>query len=757
MAGMDKRDLLGQRADPSSLDTLRSSFGKCSRISDAAGGGSRTRDMFPCQLKLDVLRQFSPEQNPLGRNFDYAAAFAKLDYNALKADLKALMTDSQPWWPADFGHYGPFFIRMAWHSAGTYRSHDGRGGGGMGQQRFAPLNSWPDNANLDKARRLLLPIKQKYGRSISWADLILLTGNVALEDMGFPVLGFAGGRPDTWQADESVFWGAETTYVPQGNDIRYNGSTDFAARASLLQEPLAASHHGLIYVNPEGPNASGDILGSALDIRATFGRMGMNDSETVALIAGGHAFGKTHGASSGALGPAPAAADMAQQDLGWASTSGTGAGPDAITSGLEVIWSKTPIKWGNSFLHSLFGNTWSETKSPAGAHQFEALNGTVDYPNPFGTGFRRATMLVSDLALRDDPIYGPIAKSWVEDFQGFTNAFAAAWFKLTHRDMGPLSRYLGPEIPKQRFSWQDPLPSVNYTSITAEDQVQLKTQILAASGITVSNLVSVAWGSASTFRSGDKRGGANGARIALEPQISWPVNNPEQLQVVLSALNTIKSDFNSRNSGKQVSLADLIVLGGNAAIEKAATDAGASVTVSFTAGRVDATQADTDIENFEILRPQGDGFRNFRNSSGWSIARTEELLVDKAQQLTLTAPEMTVLVGGLRALNANYDGSSNGILTTKPGALTNDFFVNLLDMNTIWTADSTGELFIGKDRAMGEEKWKATRADLVFGSHAELRAIAEVYSEAGGAEQLVEDFAAAWTKVMELDRFDIKK
>ncbi|KAH7390098.1 heme peroxidase [Cadophora sp. MPI-SDFR-AT-0126] len=757
MAGMNKRDILGQRADPSSLDTLSHSFGKCSRISNAAGGGSRTGDMFPCQLKLDVLRQFSPEQNPLGKNFDYPAAFAKLDYNALKADLKALMTDSQPWWPADFGHYGPFFIRMAWHSAGTYRSHDGRGGGGMGQQRFAPLNSWPDNGNLDKARRLLLPIKQKYGRSISWADLILLTGNVALEDMGFPVLGFAAGRPDTWQADESVFWGAETTYVPQGNDIRYNGSTDFVARASHLQEPLAASHHGLIYVNPEGPNASGDTKASALDIRTTFGRMGMNDSETVALIAGGHAFGKTHGASSTATGPPPAAADMAQQDLGWANTFGTGSGPDAITSGLEVIWSKTPTKWGNSFLNSLFGNTWSATRSPAGAHQFEALNGTVDYPDPFGTGFRRATMLVSDLALRDDPIYGPIAKSWIEDFQGFTNAFAAAWFKLTHRDMGPKSRYLGPEIPKQTFSWQDPLPTVNYTSITPEDQIQLKSQILATSGLTISNLVSVAWGSASTFRGGDKRGGANGARIALEPQVSWPVNNPEQLRVVLSALNTVKADFNARYSGKQVSLADLIVLGGNAAIEKAAADAGTPVSVQFTAGRVDATQANTDIENFEILRPQGDGFRNFRNSSGWSIARTEELLVDKAQQLTLTAPEMTVLVGGLRALNANYDGSSNGILTSKPGVLTNDFFVNLLDMNTVWTADTTGELFTGKDRSTGAEKWTATRADLVFGSHAELRAIAEVYSEAGGAEQLVEDFAAAWTKVMELDRFDVKK
>ncbi|KAH9214031.1 heme peroxidase [Leptodontidium sp. 2 PMI_412] len=758
MAGMNKRDLLNQRAEGSSLETLSSSFGKCSRISDAAGGGSRSYDMFPCQLKLDVLRQFSSEQNPLGRNFDYAAAFAKLDYNALKADLKALMRESQPWWPADFGHYGPFFIRMAWHSAGTYRSHDGRGGGGMGQQRFAPLNSWPDNGNLDKARRLLLPIKQKYGRSISWADLILLTGNVALEDMGFPVLGFGAGRVDTWQADESVFWGAETTYVPQGNDIRYNGSTDYAARASKLQEPLAAAHHGLIYVNPEGPNANGDPLTSALDIRMTFGRMGMNDSETVALIAGGHAFGKTHGAGVGTSGPAPAGAPMEQQDFGFMSTFGSGSGADAVTSGLEVIWSKSPTNWTNDFLNSLFANSWSAVRSPAGAHQFEALNGTVDYPNPFNTSFRRATMLVSDLALRDDPSYSVIARSWVENFQGLTDAFAAAWFKLTHRDMGPIVRYLGPEVPKQRFSWQDPLPTVNYIQITTEDQTQLKAQILATAGLTISNLVSVAWGSASTYRNGDKRGGANGARIALQPQASWEVNNPTQLQTVLSALNTVKTDFNYKNAGKQVSLADLIVLGGNAAIEVAAAKAGyGGVIVPFTAGRVDATQDDTDIAGFEILNPQGDGFRNFRNTTGWSIARTEELLIDKAQQLTLTAPELTVLVGGLRALNTNYDGSSKGILTSRPGHLTNDFFVNLLDMNTVWTADTTGELFSGKDRSTGAEKWTATRADLVFGSHAELRAIAEVYSEVGGDQQLVEDFAAAWAKVMNLDRFDVKK
>ncbi|PVH96468.1 heme peroxidase [Periconia macrospinosa] len=533
MAGMNKRDLLGQRATGSSLETLALSFGKCSKFSDMAGGGSRSYDMFPCMLKLDVLRQFSPEQNPLGKNFDYAAAFAKLDYNALKADLKAMMRQSQPWWPADFGHYGPFLVRLAWHSAGTYRAHDGRGGGGMGQQRFAPLNSWPDNGNLDKARRLLLPIKQKYGRSISWADLKLLAGTVALEDMGFPVLGFGAGRPDTWQADESVFWGAETTYVPQGNDIRYNSSVDYAARASKLEEPLAASHHGLIYVNPEGPNANGDPVTSAMDIRETFGRMGMNDSETVALIAGGHAFGKTHGAGKGTTDQGPAASPMEEQDLGFKSYFGTGVGADAVTSGTEVIWSKSPTNWTNDYLNSLFNNNWTAVLSPAGAHQFEALDGTVDYPNPFNSSFRRASMLVSDLALREDPDYAVIAKAWSEDFTSFTNAFAAAWFKLTHRDMGPRVRYLGPDVPEQQFLWQDPLPAVTYASITPDDETSLKAQILAAPGLTVSNLVSVAWGSASTFRGGDKRGGANGARIALQPQASWEVNNPTQLQTVL--------------------------------------------------------------------------------------------------------------------------------------------------------------------------------------------------------------------------------
>ncbi|KAE8454447.1 Catalase-peroxidase 2 [Mollisiaceae sp. DMI_Dod_QoI] len=758
-ASIDKRDLLVTRGDEPSLTTLENSFGKCPTLSDAAGAGTRSRDWWPCQLRLDVLRQFSPTQNPLGGSFDYPTAFATLDYKGLKSDIKKLLTTPQPWWPADFGTYGGLFIRLSWHSAGTYRAADGRGGGGMGQQRFAPLNSWPDNANLDKARRLLWPIKQKYGKAISWADLLLLAGNTALEEMGFPVLGFGAGRPDTWQSDESVFWGAETTFVPEGNDIRYNGSTDFAARATQLEEPLAATHMGLIYVNPQGPNGNGDPKTSALDIREAFGRMGMNDSETVALIAGGHAFGKTHGASPAALGPPPEAAPFEQQDLGWSNSFGTGNGDDTITSGLEVIWSKTPTKWSNDYLNSLFGNTWTLTKSPAGAVQFEAFNSTLDYPDPFNKTFRHATMMVSDLALREDPIFGPIAQSWVNDFPALTHAFAAAWFKLLHRDMGPISRYLGPEVPAQRFSWQDPLPTVACSPINAGDETKLKAQILAAPGMTVSKLVSVAWGSASTFRGGDKRGGANGARIALEPQVSWAVNNPKQLKSVLSALTTIKTNFNkANNGGRQVSLADLIVLGGNAAIEKAAAAAGyKNVIVPFTVGRVDATQDETDISSFELLNPQGDGFRNYRNTSGWSLARTEELLVDKAQQLTLTAPELTVLVGGMRGLNANYDGSSTGILTAEPGTLTNDFFTNLLDIKTVWTPDSTGELFTGKDRSTGKTKWTASRADLVFGSHAELRAIAEVYAEAGGKDQLVTDFVAAWAKVMDLDRFDVKK
>ncbi|TVY25306.1 Catalase-peroxidase [Lachnellula hyalina] len=753
-AGANRRDLLVARDDPSSFDTLASSFGKTSVISDAAGAGTRSKDWWPKQLRLDVLRQFSPEQNPLGADFDYAAAFATLDYEALKSDIMSLLTDSQAWWPADFGSYAGLLIRAAWHSAGTYRSIDGRGGAGMGQQRFAPLNSWPDNQSLDKARRLLWPLKQKYGKAISWADLVVLAGNCALESNGFPTLGFAAGRPDTFQSDESVFWGDETTFVPHGNDVRYNGSTDTTERADKLEKPLASTNMGLIYVNPQGPDASGDPKASALDIRMTFGRMGMNDSETVALIAGGHAFGKTHGASSTTVGPEPEAAPLEQQGLGWSNSFGTGNADDTITSGLEVIWSKTPTKWSNDFLESLLGNEWTLVKSPAGALQFEALNGTLDYPDPFNKTFRHATMLVSDLGLREDPSYNVIANSWLGDegFKELTDAFAAAWFKLLHRDMGPISRYLGPDVPKQSFIWQDPLPAASFPALSDADAEDLKTQILAAPGVNVSSLVSVAWGSASTFRGGDKRGGANGARIALQPQASWPVNNPTQLKTVLDALNTIKTA-----SGK-VSLADLIVLGGNAAIEKAAADAGhTGVKVPFTGGRVDATQEDTDIATFEFLNTQGDGFRNFRNSSGWSLARTEELLVEKAQLLTLTAPEMTVLVGGMRALNTNYDGSSNGILTSSPGKLTTDFFVNILDINNVWTADSTNELYTAKDRSSGAQKFTATRADLVFSAHAELRAIGEVYAQNGGSDNFVPDFVAAWTKVMNLDRYDVKK
>ncbi|KAK4100183.1 catalase/peroxidase HPI [Parathielavia hyrcaniae] len=741
-----------------SVETLGSSFGQCPTLSDAAGGGTRSHDWWPCQLKLDVLRQFSPQQDPFGGEFDYAAAFATLDYKGLKADLKAMMTQSQPWWPADFGHYGGQMIRLAWHSAGTYRAMDGRGGGGMGQIRFAPLNSWPDNGNLDKARRLLWPIKQKYGRAISWADLYILAGTVALEDMGFPVLGFGAGRPDTWQADESVYWGSETTWVPQGNDVRYNGSTDYAARSDQLQKPLAAAHMGLIYVNPQGPDGNPEPKLSALDIRTTFSRMGMNDSETVALIAGGHAFGKAHGAgSTSAVGPAPEGASIENQGFGWMSSFGTGNAADTITSGLEVIWSRTPTKWSNDYLTSLFKHEWTLTKSPAGAHQFEALQGPQVYPEPFdNTTFRRPTMLVSDLALREDPIYSAIASAWADDFEAFTHAFAVTWFKLTHRDMGPVTRYLGPDVPKQQFLWQDPLPAATHAPISESDQGKLKAEILAAPGVTLSGLVSVAWGSASTFRGGDKRGGANGARIALQPQASWEVNNPTQLQTVLNALTNIKTAFDKKN--KQVSLADLIVLAGNAAIERAAAAADYNnLRVPFTPGRVDATQADTDVASFEHLRPQADGFRNFRNASGWARGRTEELLVDKAQQLTLTPPEMTVLVGGLRALAANFDGSDLGVFTARPGTLTNDFFTNLLDYETVWTAEAGGEMFTGTDRATGAKKWSASRADLVFGSHAELRAIAEVYAEAGGQDKMVADFVAAWAKVMDLDRFDVKK
>ncbi|KAK6222485.1 catalase-peroxidase 2 [Colletotrichum tabaci] len=733
-------------------------FGRCSTISNQAGGGTRSQDWWPCQLRLDVLRQFQPTTNPYGDDFDYTEAFNSLDYDALKKDLHDLMTDSQEWWPADFGHYGGLFIRMAWHSAGTYRAIDGRGGGGMGQQRFAPLNSWPDNQNLDKARRLLWPIKAKYGNKISWADLMLLTGNVALESMGFTPLGFAAGRPDTWQADESVYWGGETTFVPNGNDVRYNGSTDINERADKLEKPLGATHMGLIYVNPEGPNASSDPAASAKDIRVAFDRMGMNDEETVALIAGGHAFGKTHGAVSGDnIGPEPEAADIGEMGLGWHNRVGDGNGVNQMTSGLEVTWTKTPTKWSNGFLESLLNNKWTLVTSPAGAHQWEAVNGTLDYPDPFdATKFRKATMLTSDLALINDPSYLNITTRWLDHPQELADAFAKAWFKLLHRDLGPVSRYLGPEIPKETFGWQDPLPAREGDLIDDADVAKLKADILAAPGLDVSKLASVAWASASTFRTSDKRGGANGARIALEPQVNWVSNNPKQLAEVLDALKKIQSAFNT--GAKKVSLADLIVLGGSAAVEKAAKDAGvASASVPFVPGRVDATQEQTDVRAFSFLEPQADGFRNY--GRGTARARTEEILVDKAAQLTLTAPELTVLVGGLRALGAVYDGSNTGVLTATKGKLTNDYFKNLLDISTTWTKASAddAELWKGLDRKTKAEKWTATRADLVFGSHAELRAISEVYASADANDKFVRDFIAAWTKVMNLDRFDLKK
>ncbi|KAK7413977.1 Catalase-peroxidase 2 [Neonectria punicea] len=731
-------------------------FGRCSVVSNAAGGGTRSSDWWPCQLKLDVLRQFSPQINPLGEDFDYTAAFESLDYEALKKDLHELMTTSQDWWPADFGHYGGFFIRMAWHSAGTYRAIDGRGGGGMGQQRFAPLNSWPDNQNLDKARRLLWPIKQKYGNKISWADLILLTGNVALESMDFTPIGFAAGRPDTWQADESVYWGGEATFVPKGNDVRYNGSTDIYERAEELEKPLGATHMGLIYVNPEGPDGSSDPKASAGDIRVAFDRMGMNDEETVALIAGGHAFGKTHGAvASSNIGPEPEAADLGEMGLGWHNSVGDGNGPNTQTSGLEVIWSKTPTKWSNDFLNSLIKNEWTLVESPAGAHQWEALNGTVDYPDPFDkTKFRRATMLTSDLALINDPSYKKICTRWVDHPEELADAFAKAWFKLLHRDLGPVTRYLGPEKPAEHFAWQDPLPERKGELLSDSDISKLKSELLATSGLDISKLVSTAWNAASTYRHSDKRGGANGARIALDPQRTWKANNPAQLEKVLTALKGVQKKFNKGT--KKVSLADLIVLGGSAAVEKAAQDAGfKNVKVPFTPGRVDATQNQTDVRAFGYLEPVADGFRNY--GKGTTRARTEEILVDKAALLTLTPPELTVLVGGLRVLDANYDGSDLGVLTKNKGKLTNDFFVNLLDSSFTWTKkDADGELWKGVDRATKATKWTATRADLVFGSHAELRAISEVYGSKDAKEKFVKDFVKTWVKVMNLDRFDVE-
>ena len=710
--------------------------------------GYANRDWWPNQIDIGALHQHSAKSNPMDETFDYAKEFQTLDLNAVIKDLHALMTDSQDWWPADFGHYGGLFIRMAWHSAGTYRIGDGRGGGGRGQQRFAPLNSWPDNANLDKARRLLWPIKQKYGRKISWADLMILAGNVALESMGFKTFGFGGGREDVWEPDQDIYWGPEGKWL---DDERYSGERD-------LQNPLGAVQMGLIYVNPEGPNGKPDPVAAAIDIRETFKRMAMNDEETVALIAGGHTFGKTHGAAKDTewLGPEPEGAPIEQQGLGWKSRFGTGKGDDATTSNIEVIWSQTPTKWSNNFFSNLFGYEWELTKSPAGAYQWtpKAGAGASAMPDAHDPSKRHApTMLTTDLSLRLDPAYEKISRRFYEHPDQFADAFARAWFKLTHRDMGPIVRYLGPLVPKEPLIWQDPIPAVDHPLIGEQDIAAVKAKILA-SGLTVPELVSVAWASASTFRGGDKRGGGNGARIRLAPQKDWEVNNPAQLSKVLQTLEAIQKDFNaSASGGKKVSLADLIVLAGGAAIEKAAKDAGIDAKVPFTPGRMDASQEQTDVELFEPLEPKADGFRNYVR--GKQRLSPEELLVDRAQLLTLTAPEMTVLVGGLRMLGATTEGSKHGVFTKTPGKLTNDFFVNLLDMGTEWRPAAGEGVYEGRDRKTGEAKWTATRADLVFGSHSQLRAIAEVYACADSKEKFVKDFAKAWAKVMDLDRFDL--
>ncbi|GAA4469432.1 catalase/peroxidase HPI [Nemorincola caseinilytica] len=754
----------------SSNDISKCPFHNGSMKNNVGGGGTRNRDWWPDQLRLHILRQHSPVSDPMDKGFDYAAAFNSLDLAAVKKDLHALMTDSQDWWPADFGHYGGLFVRMAWHSAGTYRVGDGRGGAGQGQQRFAPLNSWPDNVSLDKARRLLWPIKQKYGNKISWADLMILTGNVALESMGFKTFGFAGGRADTWEADDAVYWGAEDKWL--GGDLRYaHGSegvpdphgvtvsdddADGDVHSRNLENPLAAVQMGLIYVNPEGPDGNPDPIAAAKDIRDTFGRMAMDDEETVALIAGGHSFGKTHGAApTEHVGKEPEAAGMELQGFGWSNSHGTGKGADTITSGLEVTWSKTPTKWSNDFFDHLFGFEWELSKSPAGAQQWVAKNADTIIPDAFDASKKhRPTMLTTDLSLRFDPAYEKISRRFHKDPAAFADAFARAWFKLTHRDMGPRARYLGPDVPQEILIWQDPIPEVDHALVDDNDVATLKAKVLA-SGLSVPELVSVAWASASTFRGSDKRGGANGARIRLAPQRYWQANNPQQLGKVLGVLEGIQKEFNDAG-GKKVSLADLIVLAGCAAVEKAAKDAGHNISVPFTPGRMDALQEQTDVHSFSFLEPVADGFRNYRK--GRSFVRTEAYLVDKAHLLTLTAPEMTVLVGGMRALNANYDGAAHGVLTTRPGQLTNDFFVNLLDMSTAWKATGKDrEVFEGTDRKTGDRKWTATRADLVFGSNAELRAIAEVYGSADGGEKFVKDFVVAWAKVMDLDRFDLKK
>ena len=709
------------------------------------GRAQSLQEWWPNRLDLGVLRQHSTKSNPMGEDFDYREAFTDVDYDALKKDIEDAMLDSQDWWPADWGNYGGLFIRMAWHSAGTYRTGDGRGGTREGQQRFAPQNSWPDNGNLDKARRLLWPVKQKYGAAISWADLMILAGNVALESMGFETIGFSGGRVDVWEPQENVYWGAEKEWLA---DERYEGDRQ-------LENPLAAVQMGLIYVNPEGPNGNPDPVLAANDIRETFGRMGMNDEETVALIAGGHTLGKTHGAGpADNVGVAPEGAAIEEQGFGWKSTYKSGKGEDAITSGLEVIWTKTPTEWNQGYFKSLFNNEWELTKSPAGAHQWVAKDAEEIFPDAFDENKKhRPTMLTTDLSLRFDPAYEKISRNFMENPDAFDAAFARAWFKLTHRDMGPKTNYIGPEVPQETFIWQDPVPAVGHPLVNARQVRALKADILK-SGLVAEDLVFTAWASASTFRGSDNRGGANGARIQLEPMRSWDCNNPDRLNTVLAGLEEIRSAFNAANAPTQISMADLIVLAGSAAVEQAAAQAGVEVEVPFTPGRTDATQENTDVNSFAVLKPMADGFRNYQTQE--YTLTTEELLVDKAQLLTLSAPEMTVLVGGMRALNANVDGSAHGVFTDRPGTLSNDFFVNLLDISTKWEpADETEMTFIGRDRATGEERWTATRADLVFGSNSELRALSEVYGSSDANEKFARDFAAAWTKIMNLDRFDL--
>jgi catalase-peroxidase len=715
-------------------------------LAKSAGGGTTNRDWWPNQLNIRILHQHTSKSDPMDADFDYKKEFQSLDLALLKKDIAAIMTDSQDWWPADFGHYGPFFIRMTWHSAGTYRTGDGRGGGGNGSQRFAPLNSWPDNGNLDKARRLLWPIKQKYGRKISWADLMILAGNVALESMGFKTFGFAGGRADIWEPEEDIYWGTEGKWL---EDKRYTGDRE-------LENPLAAVQMGLIYVNPEGPNGNPDPVASARDIRETFARMAMNDEETVALIAGGHTFGKTHGAGDAKhVGPEPEAAPIEEQGFGWKSSFGSGKGADAITSGLEVTWTQTPTQWSNYYFENLFGFEWELSKSPAGAHQWVAKGADASIPHAYDKSKRLVpTMLTTDLALRFDPAYEKISRRFLENPDQFADAFARAWFKLTHRDMGPRSRYLGADVPAEELIWQDPIPAVNHPLVDAADIAALKGKIVA-SGLTVSELVGTAWASASTFRGSDKRGGANGARIRLAPQRDWEVNQPEQLAKVLKTLEGIQTEFNSTQSGgKKISLADLIVLAGCAGVEQAAKNAGHTLTVPFTPGRMDASQEQTDVESFSVLEPVADGFRNYQKKK--FAVSAEELLLDRAQLLTLTAPELTVLIGGLRALNANFENSRLGVFTKRPGALTNDFFVNLLDMATEWKPVSKdSDVFEGRDRKTGDLKWNGTRVDLVFGSNSQLRAVAEVYATADSEKKFVQDFIAAWNKVMNLDRYDL--